>query len=405
MEILFPDHPGLSGTFFPSFRRVAGSAAGPGSIEAVSVLAVKLAYLVEADSDPAQGKLVADPDGPVIFEGDQLGIVLVNADFAQGLGSWVATGGASAQVAGNVISLSRSSAGDLQQTASFGRQVRDRGFGLAVKASGGAGLVTPRPSLVAGAVAGAIVASPPTFPVETAQPVLMSAYARFSATATASGVTLRLPAMGANGQQVSYSEPALTAVDFESDMVPVKPEADLIVVADAPPLPLALSVNGVTRLSQAALPVKELTGLGWEDRQTDPRKTEGGDFSALTQGLPDAFLDSYYNGCRRDRRQVAAILHLTPGDQIVLTREAGPAYGFSLPPDTPVAVQSWFTGEGLDDPCLWRSRPVPMVLDTLVIEPDRHRAYTVWRAAWPPEFDPAVPQDMLRRITVTLQGS
>ncbi|MCU0827179.1 MAG: DUF2169 domain-containing protein, partial [Tabrizicola sp.] len=388
-----------------SFRRKAGTAPGPGSIEAVSVLAVKLAYVVEADPDPDLGQLVADPGGPMIFEGDQAGVALENADFASGLDDWQVTGGASARVAGKVVILSRIGSGDFRQAANFGRQARDRGFGLSVKASGDAGVVTPRPSLFAGAVPGATVASPADFPAAAQQPVLMSAYGRFSAGATASFVTLRLPAMGADGQEVTYSEPALTAVDFESDMVPLKPEADLIVIADAPPLPMSLAVNGVTRLSQVARPDQELTGLAWEDRQTDPRKAEGGDFGAMTQDLPDDFQNSYYNGYRRNRRQGAAIPHLTPGDTILVTRESGPAYGFTLPPDTPVAEQSWFTGNGLDDPCLWKSRPLPMALDTLVIEIDRNRAYTVWRATWPPEFDPAVPQDALRAITVTLQGS
>lgn len=405
MDVQFPDHPGLSGTFFPSFRRVAGSAPGPGSIEAVSVLAVKLAYVVQADPDPALGQMVADPDGPVIFEADQMGIALDNADFAQGLGPWAATGGVTATAGDNVVTLARVGAGDLRQTANFGRQVRDRGFGLAVKASGATGLLTPRPSLVAGAVAGASATSPAAFPAAADQPILMSAYARFPGGATATSVNLRLPAMAVDGQAVSYSEPSLTALDFESDMVPEKPEADLIVIADAPPLPLTVAVNGVIRLSQAALPVKELTGLAWEDRQTNPRKAEGGDFAAMTQDLPDAFANSWYNGYRRNRRQGVAIPYLTPGDTVLLTREAGPHYGFTLPPDTPVAVQSWFTGDGPDDPALWRSRTIPMTLDTLVIEPDRNRAYTVWRTAWAPEFDPDVPRDMLRRITVTLQGS
>ena len=396
MDVQFPDHPGLSGSFFPSFRRRTGSAPGPGSIEAVSVLAVKLAYVVEADPDPDLGQLVADPSGSVIFEGDLAGIVLEN---------WQETGGATARVAGKAVILSRSGSGDLRQAANFGRQARDRGFGLSVKASGNVGLSTPRPSLVAGAIPGATVNQPAAFPLDDQQPVLMSAYARFSAGGTASFVTLRLPTMGVDGQEVTYTEPALTAVDFESDMVPLKPEADLIVIADAPPLPMTLAVNGITKLSQTALANKELTGLGWEDRQTDPRKAEGGDFAAMTQALPDAFQNLYYNGYRRDRRQGAAIQHLTPGDKILVTRDSGPAYGFTLPPDTPVTVQSWFLGDGLDDPCLWKSRPVPMALDTLVIEIDRNRAYTVWRATWPPEFDPDVPQDALRAITVTLQGS
>jgi hypothetical protein len=405
LDVQFPDHPGLSGSFFPSFRRKAGTAPGPGSIEAVSVLAVKLAYIVQADPDPDLGQLVSDPDGPVIFEGDQPGIALANPKFAAGLDDWQETGGATARVAGDVVILSRVGAGDLRQAANFGRQARDRGFGLSVKASGEEGLITPRPSLLAGFTPGATVTVPAAFPPDDDQPALMSAYGRFPAGATASFVTLRLPVMGADGQEVTYSEPTLTAVDFESDMVPLKPEADLIVIADAPPLPMSLAVNGVTRLSQAARPDKELTGLAWEDRQTDPRKAEGGDFGAMTQDLPDAFANSYYNGYRRNRRQGAAIPHLTPGDQILVTRDAGPAYGFTLPPDTPVAVQSWFTGDGLDDPCLWKSRPLPLVLDTLVVEPDRNRAYAVWRATWPPEFDPAVPQDALRAITVTLQGS
>lgn len=405
MDVQFPDHPGLSGSFFPSFRRRAGSAPGPGSIEAVSVLAVKLAYIIEADPDPDFGQLVPEEGGPVIFEGDQFGIALTDPEFASELDNWQETGGATARFADNVVTLSRIGAGDLRQEANFGRQVRDRGFGLSVKASGVAGLATPRPSLLAGAFPGATVASPATFPATGQQPALMSAYGRFPAGATASFVTLRLPTMGADGQEVSYTEPTLTAVDFESDMVPLKPEADLIVIADAPPLPMTLAVNGVTKLSQTALPDKELTGLAWEDRQSDPRKAEGGDFAAMTQALPDAFQNLYYNGYRRDRRQGGAVQHLTPGDKILVTRDSGPAYGFTLPPDTPVAVQSWFTGDGLDDPCLWKSRPIPMALDTLVVEIDRNRAYTVWRATWPPEFDPAVPQDALRTITVTLQGS
>jgi hypothetical protein len=219
---------------------------------------------------------------------------------------------------------------------------------------------------------------------------------------------VRLPTMGAAGDAVTYSAAAVTTVEYESDLVPVKPDADLIVIADTTPVPISVAINGQPRMSQEAIPTPELTGLAWEDRFVDPRRAEGGDFSAMTQALPDDFQNRYYNGYRRDRRVGASVPYPGPGDTVSVIRDGGELYGFTLPDDAPVVEHAWFAGSGQDDPCLWKRRRVTMNLDTLVIEPDRDHAYVVWRAAWPTDLDPEgtgpIPLGDNRRVTVLLAG-
>jgi hypothetical protein len=200
-----------------------------------------------------------------------------------------------------------------------------------------------------------------------------------------------------------------STVGYESDLVAYKPQGDLIAIADAPPAPLSISVNGTVRMSQATEAVPTLTGLGWEPRVGGTRAAEGGDFLALDQALPDGFENTYYNGYRRAFDQGGPVPYLAPGDQIDVERAGGGRYGFTLPTEVPALRHQWFVGEGVDDPSLWRGRNQPMALDTLVVEPDRDAAYAVWRAVWPVDLDPdgtgPVPLGDNRRLTVTLGGA
>lgn len=402
METVFPDLPGVSGALLLGWRRRPGSAVSGDNIQQVFSVIVKRAYRVSASaSDPGLGFLQPRADGPEIFEEDQPGNICENGDFADGLAGWSVTGGASASVTDGVATVTRSGGGgDLRRSAGFGRQLRGRGFALSVEAQAGAGLANPGPRLVAGGATLALANDPAIF--ADGQPVLLSAAGRWGAGVASQSVSIRLPAMGADGQEVRYGKVMVTTVEYETDLVPFKPQADLIVICDAPPLPIDIAVAGTVRMSQQALP-QELTGLAWEDRMDTPREGEGGDFTAMTQPLPDAFQNSYYNGHRRDRRQGGSVPYPQPGQAVAITREGGGLYAFTLPATGPGLRHEWLRG-GQDDPALWHRRGVAMALDTLVIEPDRNHAYAVWRAAWPVDLDPdgggPIPLGDNRRATV-----
>lgn len=410
METVFPDESGSSGALLIGWRRRPGSPPGPTSIEQVVSVIFKRSYDVTASAvDPSAGFLTPRADGPVIFEGDAPGNFLDNADFSSGLDGWSETGGAEATAGDSAVTVDRSGgAGSLQATAALGRSLRERSVGFSVKASADAGLATPVATLVAGGETGPAASFPGNFPAAGSQPILLSDYATFSAAVSAETLTTLLPTLAGDGDAVTYQEVVVATVEYESDLVPYKPHADLIVIADAPPVPLSVAVNGTVRMSQELAVPLELTGLGWEDRFDTPREGEGGDFSALSQALPDDFENSYFNGYRRDRRQGATVPYPNESDTVAVVRDGGGVYGFAMPSTRPVVEHGWYVG-GEDDPCLWRHRRVVMNLDTLVIEPDRDHAYAVWRAVWPVDVDPdgtgVIALEDNRRATVVVEGA
>jgi len=268
---------------------------------------------------------------------------------------------------------------------------------------------TPSPHVVSDAELRAEATGPATFPAASDQPVVLSAYDRFSSSVASSALSTRLPTLDDESKAVSYAAVVVTTIEYESDLVAYKPEADLIVIADTTPLPLRIEVAGTVRMSQEALVVKELTGLAWEDRFDTPREADGGDFGAMTQALPDTFENRYFNGYRRDRRRGSSVPYPLPGDTVSVVRDGGGAYRFTLPAEVPVVEHGWYTGSGRDDHSLWKYRRVTMNLDTLVVEPDRDHAYAVWRAVWPTDVDPdgngPIPLENNRRVTVLLEGA
>lgn len=405
MNSVFPESPGLSGAFLQGWRRRPGSGVSGDNIHEVYAVIVKQAWVVAPDTDPARGTLSGDAAGPVIFEGDQQANLLRNADFADGGANWSTTGGATAVFGDAIVDLTATGSGDLRQTAQFGRQLRDRRIAVAAKAEATAGLAAPRPSVVAGGSTLAQVAAQ-NF---AAAPLLLASAATTGAGVTATSLSARFPTLAVDGEVLRYSGLSVISTEYENDLVPFKPEADIIVIADAPPLPISVAVNGTIRFSQNAIIPQQLTGLGWEDKVDTPREGEAGDVLNMTQALADDFQNRWFNGYRRNRRQGGAVPYLQGGDRLSVVRASGDDYGFALPDDAPTLTHAWFTGQGKDDPCLWRKRSVPMHLDTLVIEPDRNRAYGVWRACWAIDdalggFGPIAP-DLNRDITVTLQGA
>lgn len=196
----------------------------------------------------------------------------------------------------------------------------------------------------------------------------------------------------------------------ESDLVAYKPRGDLVVIAAAPPEPLSVAVNGVVRMQQPGPPPPPvLTGLAWEPRTGAARLAEGGDFLAMTQALPDAFENTFYNGHRRNAVVGGPVRYLQPGDQVVIERAGSVRTAFTVPAAVPQLRHDWYVGQGVDDPALWRRRTQAFDLDTLVVHFAPAVAYLVWRAVWPVTLDPdghgPIPFDANRRITVTLEGA
>ena len=72
-------------------------------------------------------------------------------------------------------------------------------------------------------------------------------------------------------------------------------------------------------------------------------------------------------------------------------------YEFQLLGDAPAATLDTYSGGGEDTESAWQPTAIPLLLDTLVIEPERDQCYLVWRGAW--DFD-AFAGDTYRRLAV-----
>ena len=420
METIFPTETGFRGAFLLGWRRRPGSAVGPDNIERTAAVIVKRTYaIIGADVAGETGSLSPAGDPLDVFERDLPGDLLANGDFADGLAGWSTTGGATASILEEIVDgepnprlrVTRSGAGTVRRNAGLGRMLRDQRFGFSVQARGSEPFANPGPAILAASGGGSIATAqtdPPGGDLTTTLQTLSIADQAGSGLAGET-LTVSLPTSGADDQEVIYDDVAVTWTEYEGDLVPFKPEGDLIVLADAPPVPAAIRVNGSVRMQQPG-GVSDMTSLAWEPRVGGPRESEPGDFAGMTQSLPDAFDNTYYNGYRRDARQVAPLPYLQPGDTVEIEREGGDLYRFALPDTRLSAVHAYYRGDGDDDPCLWRRRTLDLALDTLVVEPDRDRAYAVWRAAWPYLEDPltsgrALPEGDNRQLAVTVQGA
>jgi hypothetical protein len=144
--------------------------------------------------------------------------------------------------------------------------------------------------------------------------------------------------------------------------------------------------------------------FGWEPRATGPRATEQGVFSNNPADYPPAdpltaaFLNTFYNGYSRAAAQVNPVPYFPSGADILIERDAGTDYHFTLGRETIAAVLYRYSGSGPDEEEFWAADRIAVFLDTLVVEPDANRCYAVWRGRWP--FD-SYSEGTYRRLVVT----
>jgi hypothetical protein len=192
-------------------------------------------------------------------------------------------------------------------------------------------------------------------------------------------------------------------VQYEHDLATFKPEGDLLVLnfVTGAATPATVRVNNTNWFSRMVA-ATDAHLLGWQNRSDAPRKGEGAfpdndsDYP-LPAPLPAAFNNRYFNGFLRSANQINPLPYL-PASATILIERGATRYGFRLGSETITARYFYYRGTGSDEDCHWRTRPLTMNLDTLVLEPGLNRCYTVWRGVW--NFDEQ-PVDAYRRLVVT----
>lgn len=217
----------------------------------------------------------------------------------------------------------------------------------------------------------------------------------------------------------NLTEDDVTALRYEHDLAPCKPEGDVIVLGFA-----GIEGTNLVRVNSDIWLQRDvsLNGdgrdkalFGWEPRVDSDREDLAGSFSEdpddyppewpVTQPgrdpLPGDFQNVFYNGYLRSAAQAAAIPfpHLPADAQISIERGDTDVdlYGFTLANEVVTARYFYYSGTGLDRENRWQGRDVTVNLDTLVIEPEEDRCYAVWRGVW--DFDEH-SEDAYRRLVV-----
>ena len=218
----------------------------------------------------------------------------------------------------------------------------------------------------------------------------------------------------------NLTEDDVTALRYEHDLAPCKPEGDVIVLGFT-----GIEGTNLVRVNSDIWLQRDvsLNGngrdkalFGWEPRVHSDREVLAGKFSEdpndyppewpVTQPgrdpLPDNFQNVFYNGYLRSAAQQAAAIpfpHLPADAQITIERGDTDVdlYGFTLANEVVTARYFYYSGTGLDRENRWQGRDVPVNLDTLVIEPEEDRCYAVWRGVW--DFDEH-SEDAYRRLVV-----
>lgn len=208
---------------------------------------------------------------------------------------------------------------------------------------------------------------------------------------------------------------------IEHDLAPYKPEGDIIVL-DYPAAQGEVIVDAVTWLEDNTMSSSQKALFGWEPRVGTSREAESGTFSEDANDYPpewpvvhakrdplpngpqeeDKFRNTFYNGRRRNAHLPHPQPYLASTKKIGIIRNGNLDYAFQLYGETISARYSFYCGYGADDERHWHTQTVTMNLDTLVIEPEINRCYTVWRGVW--NFDEHT-DNTYRKLTVSSTGS
>jgi hypothetical protein len=402
METRFPEHPGYAGQFVVGMRRRAGV------LERTGTAVLKRTYAI----DPAAGTLAPAEEALPVFMTDRPDNVVHNGDFAspltEGPGDdpvhWHPEGVAIQAVPDAssppdlLLQVSGAARGRVVQTVEFDEPLGGRTFTFSFRAAsvGSSARIEAVQLEADGAVICRIDANLAAVPARRAATGTWPA----GLEATECRVVLRMATLAAGavrygavqveerGHATRWSP--FGAPRYEHDLVAVKPHGDLVVLgmASAPGV-LRARVDGavwLTRTLPAADP-PEKAAFGWERRDAGPRKADAAfpedeDAYPLPEALPAGFQDRFYNGYLRSAVSVPRG-HLPANAQIRLERDSVPVYAFRLRGDAPAATVFHHAGAGPDEEGGWSATPVPMPLDTLVVEPEAHRCYAVWRGVWP----------------------
>jgi hypothetical protein len=249
-------------------------------------------------------------------------------------------------------------------------------------------------------------------------------------------------------------------VVHESDIAPYKPQGDLFVKGYAhdsgDPDTVPGTISATLRVNNSAwlrrhTPVEapacllpedseiEHNLFGWEQRGfacrlddvgVNPRDPNRKGFSHVADDYPAqwhpggtvpdfkdplhpiGFSNRFYNAYKRAYKRLAGDFpFFQKGDQIRLNQDPGGAHeatiAFVLPADSPQAEILYYCGHGPDRKSRWCKAPLPLVMDTLVIDltsmssSEPAEAYVLWRGVWNFDlFDPGA----YRRLQVFMEA-
>lgn len=452
METMFPEDAGFAGAFLIGFRKFPD---GSATTQRTGTAVLKRTYTI----DPSDGTLTPADEAIPVFNEDVPDNLVVNGDFSSSQktlgesedeiapGAWTAEGDAVAVLAPREglengedpeedgdIALQVTGEADscVVQTIEFEEPLGGRSFTLSFWAKADVNGTQINDVRLEAYGASLICVC------DIDQSLDIAMTSRYDATgtwpadleATEMRVVLR---MATNSSRTVYydnvqveerlllTKPPTNALFYEHDMVPFKSEGDVIVLGFADIAGTnRVRVNGDSWL-QRTVSVngsgQDKAMFGWEPRLGVPAIREGqaGTFSdngddyppewpgppANRDPLPSDFSNLFYNAYDRNAATTAVkpAAYLEPGVPVVIERGVDPSnnYSLTLSSEAVSAVYYFHDGSRPDEEARWPSQPVPMNLDTLVIEPADNRCYLVWRGAW--NFDER-PEDAYRRLIV-----
>jgi hypothetical protein len=268
-----------------------------------------------------------------------------------------------------------------------------------------------------------------------------AAQTSFPADLTATEMRLVLRGPNMIGQVIEYDQVqveqranvsvwnAMTTLRYENDLAPIKPFVDIIVLGNTATTGNSWRVH-VTPFGGAPLiwlqrtnpPFNQKAMFGWQPKDDGTgaghRQSAAGTFSSEATDLPPQwpnpapgrnplpadFSNTFYCGQLRSFMPSVSIAQQQPPPldsrariRVEIAAGISTNYEFQLRGDALTAALDTYSGSGEDKEAAWQRTAIPMLLDTLVIEPERNQCYLVWRGAW--DFD-AFPEGNYRRLAV-----